>query len=215
MVTIANITENLIENRPFIQEALIRGIINYGSLADELLPEVKKISKKKVKHSAVMMALRRYKDKLDKISRPPKSLTTASDLTLKSGLFKISIIKSNNAKNLIKSLYTTIDYSSGEILNIIQGNHELDIVSNMTNLSTIQKLLKNENIIKLEKNLVALSVKYTKKTGSTPGVLYTFIRSLTWDSINIKEIISTLTETTFIINKDDATVAYLALEKVL
>ncbi len=49
MVTIARIVEKHIEERPFVQEALSRGIINNAALAEELIPIVEKELKKKMK----------------------------------------------------------------------------------------------------------------------------------------------------------------------
>ena len=42
MVTIAKIVEKQIEEKPFLQEALSRGIINNAALAEQLIPIVEK-----------------------------------------------------------------------------------------------------------------------------------------------------------------------------
>ena len=64
MVTIAHLIEKVIEEKPFLQEALSRGIINNAALAEELKPLIEKEMKKKVKFSAVNMAIRRLSEKL-------------------------------------------------------------------------------------------------------------------------------------------------------
>ena len=64
MPTIAHIAEKMVERKPFIEEAMAQGVINYASLAQILQPEIEKELKKKVKTSAVMMALRRTSEKL-------------------------------------------------------------------------------------------------------------------------------------------------------
>ena len=66
MVTIAKIVENIINEKPFLQEALSHGIINNAALAYNLIPEIEKELKKKVKFSAVNMAIRRLSEKLEK-----------------------------------------------------------------------------------------------------------------------------------------------------
>ena len=46
MVTIAKVVEKYIDEHPFIQESLSRGIINHAALANELIPIVNKELKK-------------------------------------------------------------------------------------------------------------------------------------------------------------------------
>ena len=38
MVTVAHLVEKIVEQKPFVQEALSRGIINNAALAEELIP---------------------------------------------------------------------------------------------------------------------------------------------------------------------------------
>ena len=74
MVTVAHLVEKIIERRPFLEEAVARGIVNYAALAEELKPEIDKEMKKDTKPSAIMMAIRRLSEKL----------TTASSARLRS-----------------------------------------------------------------------------------------------------------------------------------
>ena len=101
MVTIAHLTEKIIEKKPFLEESLSRGLINYGALAEEIQPEIEAEMKKKVKHSAVMMALRRYSQKArEKLFRKVKF--EDQDITLKSDLVEITIYKTPDSGELIK-----------------------------------------------------------------------------------------------------------------
>lgn len=55
-----------VNSRPSLQEALIEGIVNYVNLANKLQPEIQAELGEKTKKSAVMMALRRYGEELQK-----------------------------------------------------------------------------------------------------------------------------------------------------
>ena len=46
MVTVAHLVEKIIAQKPFLQEALSKGIVNNAALAEELLPEIEKELKK-------------------------------------------------------------------------------------------------------------------------------------------------------------------------
>ena len=66
MVTITHLVENIVEKKPFLEEALARGLINYAALAESIQSEIEKELKQKVKTSAIMMSLRRLSEKLGK-----------------------------------------------------------------------------------------------------------------------------------------------------
>ena len=55
MITIAQIIEDQIKKSPFLEEALVKGIINYSSLARKLQPIVEKKLVKNVKEGAIVM----------------------------------------------------------------------------------------------------------------------------------------------------------------
>jgi aspartokinase len=62
--------------------------------------------------------------------------------------------------------------------------------------------------------LVALTIVFEGKNFlTTPGVIFTAIRRLAWEQINIYEIVSTMTELTFILGKKDSMKAYNALQE--
>ena len=49
----------------------------------------------------------------------------------------------------------------------------------------------------------------------TPGVIFNIVRKLAWENINIYEIISTMTELTFILSKKDSMKAYDVLHELV
>ena len=214
MVTVSHLVEKIVSSRPILHEAIQQGIISYGNLAEQILPEIEKELDKKVKHSAVVMALRRYADKIEKIMAHPK-FDYHSEIIMKTSICDIAVVKSPLLYARLKNLYSLIDYEKGEMLNVIQGNYETSIVTNMEYLEKIKKELKGLKLINIEKNLVALSLKFSKNFIHTPGVISAAARKLTWENVNIYELISTFTELTFIISEKDATKAYNALQRLV
>ena len=49
----------------------------------------------------------------------------------------------------------------------------------------------------------------------TVGLFYIVTRALNWENINIVDIVSTLTEMTFIINESDTPKAFNALKRLI
>ena len=114
MVTIAHLVEKIIEQKPFLQEALSRGIVNNAALAEELKPQIEKELKKEVKFSAVNMAIRRLSEKLERTFIKKAKFEKDSDITIKSDLIEITIYKTEDAQTNIKKLYDLIDFKRGD-----------------------------------------------------------------------------------------------------
>ena len=59
MITISQIVYSIIENKPFLEEGLKKGIINLSALARFIKPDIEKKLQKKVKTGAIIVALDR------------------------------------------------------------------------------------------------------------------------------------------------------------
>jgi hypothetical protein len=214
MVTISHIVQKLVNDRIFIQEPMSKGIVSFGSLADQLKPEIEKELGKKVKQHAVVMALRRYAETLQEQHKNIK-FDYSSEIILKTDMCDISVLRSPTLLNKLKKLYDVVDFEKGDILNIIHGRYEASIVTNERYREKSLGFLQGEKILNVEKNLVSLTLTFSKDFFYTPGIIYNAVRNLAWDTINIFEIVSTNTELTVILRKKDAVKGYEALEKLV
>jgi len=206
----------MVEKKPFLEEALARGIINYVALAEILKPEIEKELKKEVKNSAVMMSLRRLSEKLEKsFIRQAQIRFKETDITIKSDLFEITVLKSISIINNIKRLYDLMDFSRGDFLTITQGVYEITIISNKKYKNKIEKILEEEKIVKTIDNLSSLTIKIPIEAVEQVGLFYVITKALNWENINIIEIVSTLTEMTFIINENNTARAFDTLKKLV
>ncbi|MBU1704011.1 MAG: hypothetical protein KJ922_01475, partial [Nanoarchaeota archaeon] len=94
MVTVAHLVKGMIKDKPFLQEALGKKLIAYGNLAEQFHDHIENELGKKVKHSAIVMALRRYADELNDTINDVKPLDFNCEINLKTNLCAINIIKS-------------------------------------------------------------------------------------------------------------------------
>lgn len=214
MVTISHVVQKLVNDRVFIQEPMSKGIISYGSLAEQLQPEIEEELGKEVKTHAIVMALRRYADQLIQ-KHKTISFDYSSEIILKTDICDIAVLRSPTLLNKLKQLYDIVDFEKGDILNIIHGRYEVSIVTNERYRERLLDFLKREKILNVEKDLVALTLTFSKDFLYTPGIIFNIVRNIAWENINIFEIVSTNTELTFIQNKKDVVKAYKALEKLV
>lgn len=215
MVTVSHLVEKVIEQKPFIQEALSNGIINNAALADQMLPEIEKELKKKVKFSAVNMAIRRLSEKLEQSFISKAKFDKNSDITLKSNLIEITVYKMEDSQEYIKELYFLVDIKGGDFLTITQGLHELMIITNERYEKKILEMFPNKLIKKSIKNLSSITINIPEESIETVGLFYIVTRALNWENINIVDIVSTFTEMTFIIKEEDTARSFNVLKELI
>jgi aspartokinase len=215
MVTVAHIVKKLVGGRPVLVETMNEGIINYAALAETMHKEIEGEVGKKVKRSAIVMAIRRYAEEMKPLARiKPKSFF-GTEILLKSGIVDIAVTKSGTLPAKLEKLYKVVDFRKGDILNLIHGNNEVGIITNEKNLEKIMKILEFEEVLFKEQELAFIALSMSRDHLYTPGVIFQPVRKLMWDNVNIYEIISTSTELIFIIAKKDASKAYNSLQDLL
>ncbi len=214
MVTVSNVVQKLVDERVYIQESMSKNIISFAGLAKQMKPEVEEELGKQIKKHAVEMALRRYSEQL-KEKHKKIVFDYSSDIIMKTQICDISVLRSPTLISKLKQLYDIINFEKGDSLNIIQGNNEVSIVTNERYKEKFIKVLDKEKIINIEENLISLTLTYSKDFLYTPGIIFNVTRNISWENINIFEIVSTNTELSLIIHKKDAMKGYKALEKLI
>jgi len=213
MVTSSHLVKKYVSENPFLLEAMSKDLISYGNLAEQLKSDIEQELGKKVKESAIVMALRRYAEELQGFDKKIVKFKFSGEIIMRTNIMDFNIIKSNNLLNKIKNLYSLVDFEKGDTLNIILGSNEVSIVTNEKYKDKFSNFLKGEKILNKEFDLVALTIVFgSKDFFDTPGIIFTSTRKLAWEQINIYEIISTMTELSFILSKKDSMKAYNALQ---
>lgn len=215
MVTISHIVRKCLEGKPFVIEGLGKGIISHGNLADELKPEIEKELKKKVHDAAIVMALRRYAEELENKGFRQKRFNFSTELMIKTNICDFNVQKTPLLLSRVASLYKIADYEKGDFLNVIIGNNEVSIAASQKICNRVIHFLKGEKILTRESDLVAITTVFTGDFIHTPGIVFQAVRKLAWENINIFEIISTLSELTFIVKNSDSMKAYEVLQELI
>ena len=215
MVTISHLVGKIIERKPFIEEALSRGIINYGALADEIKPEIEQELKKEVNHSAVMMAVRRYAEKSQERLFRRVRFREDTDITLRSDLIEITIVKTPDSGEMIRRLYDFIDFKKGDFISIVQGMYEITIITNKKHEKNFLKTIKKDELKNVIKDLSSLAINIPEDSTEVIGLFYIITKALAWENISIVEIVSTWSEMTYIIKTEDAPFAFRVIKRLI
>ncbi len=216
MVTIAHLVQKIVREKPFLEESLAKGIINYAALAENIQKEIETELKEKVQISAIVMALRRLAEKLEqKFVVKTALLFKETDITIKSDLVEITVQKTPTIINCIRKLYDLVDFNRGDFLTITQGVYEITIISNKKYKKDFQKVFSQEKIIETIENLASITIRIPLDIVETVGFFYAVTKALNWENINIVETVSTLTELTFIVKEDDAPRSFNVLKELI
>ncbi len=215
MPTTSHTVSRILEGMPFLEEALVRDIINYAYLADMIKPDVEKEVRRTVKRSAIIMAIRRFRETLKASELHSTAVNlTGLDISMKSGIFELTVERNVDTINALQGLYSMVDFSKGDILTITQGIYEITILSNTKYMEQIKKAFGASQILRVIDGLSYLMVRIPENASETVGVIYVLVKALSWNNVNIVEVVSTLTEEIFIIKENDISTAFNALKNL-
>lgn len=212
--SVAFYVKEIINRSPFISEMLIQEVISYSNLAIFIKPKVEALYGSEVSSAAIVMAIRRYTQDLKKLNHIEKKKNKIDfEISMKTNIYDVNIKRSNSFIANIPNLYNIIKSENGDFINISLSDYEIVVTISDKYKDVLDGILKNENVINSELDMVALTISFKDNNFlETPGITYLATRKLAWENINIYEIVSTLNVLTFIIKRKDSLQAYSVLQ---
>lgn len=201
MTNIVHEVWKILDNNPSIRREMTRGLINTSALARYIINE-KKVD---ATLDAVISAIRRYKfDSHDDVFNTAyKMLGQAVNLSTKSNLAEISLVKDDDVQQLLPKLFNIIKYVRGDVLRVTQANESIRLLIDEKNMERVLALFPKHKIITKEKNLAEINIYIHPKMQTTPGILATIANELTINGINIVEFMTCPPEMICVVKKDD------------
>lgn len=205
MLTIPNAVEEVIKKKPFLEGALVEGLVNLSALARKLKPEIEKQVGKEVNDSAVIMALNRLVPRLELMSamKFKKIVENIGDIIVRSNLSDYTFLNSPTLYERQAVLLDRVHSMKDIFCTFSQGIYETTIVVSDSLGSVVDEVFASEERIASTFNLSSITVKLPVENAICPGVYYYIFKELAWDNINIAEVISTTNEFTVVISDRD------------
>ena len=213
MKTIQEAVTTIINQTPFIEEALYDKLINVSSLARIIKPEVEKMLKKDIKDGAIMMAINRMSpSSVLKIRKNIRKIALSSgDFITRSDLSDYTFKNSPTLIHKITQLLNDIGNDSDHFYTISQGVFETSIVVSTKLKDKIELLFKDEVMIWSMINLASITIKLPKSNIEQSGIYYFILKQLAWADIPVQEVISTTHEITIVVKEADIKQAFSIL----
>lgn len=213
MISIPSAVESVIKKRPFLESALIDGLINLSALARQLKPDIEAIVGKSVNDSAVIMALNRLVPRLGAVTtaKAHSVVENIGDITARSKLADYTFQNSPTLHQQQARLLEKVNEMTNIFCTFSQGISETTLVVSDAITDEVEELFAGEVMTSKNSHLALITVKLPLDNTLYPGVYYFLFKELAWDNVNIVEVISTTNEFTIIINDNDVQRAFAIL----
>jgi aspartokinase len=191
-MTIAQDVKNYLKNKPYILEALEKGIVNLSELSRHIQGELKTNNL-----TAIKAALRRFSVELQKRKHEREEkvlrLLKRSAVTVYDGKSVAITKKPIETKEKIK-----VDLES-KFVYLLERN----------NLSEISGTLK------IHENCSMIAIRSPEELEATPGVVAFLASLLAEQNVNIVEFISCWTDTIIVVEREDRLKTYEILSNII
>lgn len=216
MTSIPAIVEEIIKKKPFLESALIDGLINLSSLARNIRSDVERLAGKEVNDGAIIMALNRLVPRLELLShiKFQKIINNMGDIIVRSNLADLAYVNSKTLFACQAELLERIEDMKEVFCTFSQGVGETTLIVSSSIVPLVEEIFAREELIAKAKNLSSITIKLPTENSLYPGVYYYIFKELAWDNINITELISTTNEFTVVINDSDIHRAFSILMAV-
>ncbi len=191
-MTIAQNVRSYLKNKPYLLEALEKGIVNLSELARQIQAELKIDDT-----TAIKAALRRYSEELQKHRQKREEKVLQ--------LLKRSNIAVYDRKSV---MITSKEIASNSGMKVDLLDKFVYLLDRSDMPQRISTLVKHENC-------TMIVVHSPEELEATPGVVAFLATLLAEQNINIVEFISCWTETIMVVEKKDSLKAYEVLSNLV
>ncbi len=215
MVTVAEVIETLVKQKPFVEGALLEGLLNLSAFSRQIKPDVERILKKPVTEASILMALKRKVDLMDvTVSRKIENATREfGDIIVRSNLTDFTF---RNSDSLIEKQRTLIKLILGEkdvFYTISRGVFETTIVVSRHFTENVKQIFNDEKLIASTHSVSSITIRLPDDNINIPGLYYFVFKQIAWEGISILEVISTTNELTIILQDKDVDRAFSILKR--
>ena len=204
--------QELLLAKPVLLAALGMGVVNYSALARALRGEVERRLGREVSEASVKVALIRFRERLSRSIAEESVLKVVaeSSTTLIDDVGLVTLRASDPL-----ALAPLLSGVRARLLQITQGVHTLTIVTDSEVLEGLLRKVDPKLVEAVYKDQAAVILVSPREIITTPGVMAYLTTLLAVNGINITQVISTHTDTLFILGRQEAVEAYYLLRRAI
>lgn len=214
MKTIAATVSQYVKNKPYLASALSDGIINLTSLARKIHPDIEAMMNKPINQGAIIMSLKRVSDdaRYSATKKIIKVLKNLGDITVRSSLVDYGFLLSETLLLTQANLLKKIEFKKDVFYTSSRGVAESNIVVSQNIVPLVDELFQNEVCQSKVEDLSSITIKLPTDNVKVPGIYYFLFQRLSWEGVNITEVISTSNEFTILMDEDQVDIAFKVIK---
>lgn len=214
--SISEVVRRIILTHPSILDCIKMGIVNYSSVAKLISGEVKKVGGfKEVSTNAIKMSLIRFSEKLKDRSTLEYNimkLLAKSTLELQTDL-KVLTVRKDISTAKLSELIARLSHA--RFFQLTQGTRSFTLVISKEAEEEVLKVIGVDSIEDEVDDQSAIIIVSPKEIITVPGVISYITSLLSWNGINITQIISCSVDTILILSRYDVLKAYNIIEELI
>lgn len=206
---------------PFLSEGLRRGLINLSELARQLQPQLESDLWKPVGQAAVVMALRRLAERLPGQGVQPAGnydillAQKTGQLTVRTDLVELTYRESAWTDECHRSLLARQGRQPNMFLTVTRGVNEAMVICSRPLIPLVADVFGGECLLARLEHLNAVTLQLTDESHRTPGIYHAILKKLAWEKVNLVNLISTHSELTLILDRDQTGAAFAVLSRMV
>ncbi len=193
----SDVTKQYVKEHPHIANCLKKGLINYSALARHIATELN--IQNKTSKDAILIAARRYKEKISGTDNEIKKLIEESEIEIKNKI-TVYILDKSYDNDEISDLRESIKEDKGTWY-LIEGSDK-DTLITQEKYESVRNHLQ-EFIEKVKSDLALIIYKSPESIEETPGVVSYLTGRFAENGVNIVEMMSCWKDTLFIIESEE------------
>jgi aspartokinase len=192
-------------------EALRSGILNLSAYAEQILPEVEKLSWKTVQKNTVVVALSRLANEVTAVP-PLQPEVILDELSIKAPLADFTFERTDENLKKAQQLPSKLGLHNTQFFTVTQGINEITVIVSQERADEALEYL-GVPPKAIFRNLVGITMRFREDYLGQPNVIYALLARLAKQRINLLEIVSTYTELTAFIEEHELDKAVAVLNK--
>ena len=162
------------------------------------------------------MSLKRVSDDTDFAATKKiiRILQNLGDITVRSSLVDYGFLLSDTLLVTQANLLKKIEQQKDVFYTSSRGVAESNIVVSQNIVDLVDELFKNEVCQSKVENLSSITIKLPTENVKIPGIYYFIFQRLSWEGVNITEVISTSNEFTILMNEDQVDIAFKVIKNL-